>query len=212
MNPYRPIAGFEREQHFRHFTRSLQLHPVGGLTVRLDATALYHDAKKWEHSFFLRYTHAALKALNTIPNFRCRLSERDIEHEYMEFEVIHCSAVVGRPDHSFGFAFFDYVEDYDRFESAARASMEQVRHDKNLVSDPRKDLIYVTVVKDIDFTSLQFTPSPALDIPHLGFGKLVEKEGTFEMSMAIQYLHAFQDGYHIGQFIHRMQALMDAPF
>lgn len=209
MNTYRPIAGFDREQHFRHFTRNLALHPVGGMTVRLNCTKLFADAKRQGHSFFLRYTHAALQAFNGIQNFKYRLSDRDIETEYLAFETIHASVTVARPDHSFGFAFFDYVEDYPRFEAAARASMEAVRQDKNLVSQPRKDLIYITVVKDIDFTHLSFTRSPALDIPHLGFGKLVEKDGVLEMSMAIQYFHAFQDGYHIGLFIRRMQALLD---
>lgn len=208
MKPYLPIAGFEREQHFRHFTRNLDLHPVGSITVRLNCTDLYADAKKQGHRFFLRYIHAALRVLNDIPNFKYRLSDRDVENEYMAFDTIHCSAVVARPDHSFGFAFFDYIEDYETFEAQASASMEAVRQDKNLVSQPRKDLIYVTVVRDIDFTSLHFTPSPALDIPHLGFGKVVEKDGQLEMAMAIQYLHAFQDGYHIGQFVNRMQDLI----
>ncbi len=208
MNPYRPVAGFEREQHFRHFTRCMDLHPVGSITVRLNCTALYADAKKQGHSFFLRYIHAALTVLNDIPNFKYRLSDRDVENEYMYFDTINCSAVVARPDHSFGFAYFDYVEDYASFESQARASMEAVRLDKNLVSQPRKDLIYVTVVRDIDFTSLKFTPSPAMDIPHLGFGKVVEKDGQLEMAMAIQYLHAFQDGYHLGQLINRMEKLI----
>lgn len=147
--------------------------------------------------------------MNGIPNFKYRLSERDLENEYLAYDVIHASVTVARPDHSFGFAFLEYHEDYARFEAAARASMEQARQDKNLVSEPRKDLIYMTVVKDIDFTHLSFTPSPALDIPHLGFGKLVEKDGAREMSMAIQYLHAFQDGYHVGQFVNRLQAIFD---
>ncbi len=209
MSPYRPVAGFEREHHYRHFTRCFDQHPVGSLTVRLNCTHLYEDAKKKGHRFFLRYTHAALTVMNDIQNFKYRLSDRDRETEYMEFETIHASAVVARPDHSFGFAFFDYLEDYEQFEADAYASMEQVRLDKNLISQPRKDVIYITVVRDIDFTSLHFTPSPAFDIPHLGFGKVVEKDGQREMSMAIQYLHAFQDGYHIGQFVNRMQALMD---
>ncbi len=209
MNPYRPISGFEREQHYKHFTRCMHLHPVGGITVRLNCTKLFRDAKEKGHSFFLRYIHAALTVLNTIPNFKYRLSDRNIEEEYMVFDTIHCSAVVGRPDHSFGFAFFEYMEDYAAFEANARTKMDAIKHDKNLVSEDRKDLIYTTVVKDIDFTALKFTPSPAMDIPHLGFGKVVEKDGQLEMSMAIQYLHAFQDGYHIGQFINKMQAVMD---
>ncbi len=203
-------AGDPRENPYRVFCSDPNVAPVGVATVRLDATRCYTKAKQEGRSFFLTYLHHLLTVINQIPEFGYRLHEECPEDKFLACDLVHAGITVARPDHSFGFAFIESVEDEALFHEQAAASIAACKAANDLVGSPRKDQIYVTVTPLMDFTSLVFNPTGPRDIPRIGFGKCVSCQGRYEMSMAIQYHHGFQDGYHVGLLAQLMQAAMDS--
>lgn len=51
---------------------------------------------------------------------------------------------------------------------------------------------------------------PVFPIPQIVFGKYFEKEKRIFMSVGVEVHHALMDGYHVGQYFEKFQAVMDA--
>lgn len=108
-------ATWVRRDHFAFFSRFEE--PFFGVTIAIDCTEAYAYAKAEGHSFFLLYLYRALRAANSIPEFRYRIADDDV----VLFDEVHASPTINRPDGSFGFAYMDYHKDETVFRAAARA-------------------------------------------------------------------------------------------
>ncbi len=92
------IDNWNRKEHFLFFSKFEE--PFFGVTVKVDCTTAYLNAKEKGISFFLYYLFRALKAANEVENFRYRI----IENKPYEFPTVNASPTINRPDGTFGFA------------------------------------------------------------------------------------------------------------
>ena len=70
------IANWNRRQLFEHYMTLLD--PFFALTTEVDVTTTYQLAKDTNSSFFARYLHACICAVNAVENFKYRLHDDKI--------------------------------------------------------------------------------------------------------------------------------------
>jgi chloramphenicol O-acetyltransferase type A len=200
------INGWIRKDHYQFFSQFEE--PFFGITAEIDCTIAYQFAKKNNLSIFLYYLYQALKAANTIENFRYRIIDKQV---YL-FNVINASPTIDRPDGTFGFSYMDYNEDEELFYANAKQVIEKVKREQGLIpAVSGENVIHFSAIPWINFTAISHARcfSFADSCPKITFGKITEEQNKKKMPVAVHVHHALADGYHVGLFINKFQELMN---
>ena len=187
------------------------------MTVRMDVTNLINYCKENGQSFFINYLYLALRELNAIPEFRMRVHNGE---PYL-YSWIDCSFTVAN---NYGYFVNRSTEfaDYKTFYQNVSAIAEKAKNEKNTHPEnsdlSRTDLIYFSVIPWVDYQSMTL---PVLTNPHgtsdqtyktvpcVGWGKYVEENGRFKMSMHIKVSHAFVDGKPLADAFNNIQTAIN---
>lgn len=196
------ISTWSRKRHFEHYMSLAD--PFFAVTVEVDVTNIYQLAKDTNTSFFARYLHACIRAVNSVENFKYRIHEDKI----IIYDEIAASATLARPDNTYGFSFIHYSEDFEIFNVNFLREKERIVNSADLFPPVNSnDCIYCSAIPWINFTGHKetFAGSTNDSVPRLAFGKVVQKGGDLKMPVAIAVNHALVDGYHVGLFIEEFQ-------
>lgn len=201
------LENWNRKEHFEHFSRMEE--PFFGATVEIDCTKAYQTAKDLKASFFIYYLHKTLVAVNSIENFRYRISEGEI---YIN-DRIDASATIGREDGTFGFSLIEYNPDFKVFEKIALTEIERIQNTTGLFTRSFDDdnVIHFSAIPWLNFTSLSHARSFTYpdSCPKVSFGKMITSEtGKRTIAMSVHVHHGLMDGLHLGQFVDTLQELM----
>ena len=196
-----------RKDHFKFFSSFEE--PFFGLTVKVDCTQAYSVAKEKGYSFFLFYLHKSLIAVNQIEEFRTRI----IDGEVWLYDRVTASPTINRPDGTFGYAYFDFEDDFETFAKKAKIEIENVQQSKGLKTAlTGENVIHYSSIPWIDFTGLtharSFTHHDS--IPKICFGKMTEEGDKRFMPMSVHGHHGLMDAFHIGRYIAMFQVIMAA--
>lgn len=204
---YLDIETWNRKQHFEHFKQLLD--PYFAVTVEVDVTKVYQTAKEKIIPFFVLYLHACMRAINSIENFKYRITE---EGRIKIYESIHASATIMRPDNTFGFSFIHYSEDIDVFHENFKQEKERVLNSIDLFPPINSDdCVYCSALPWVNFTGHKEPKNSESDsITRLAFGKFIKNEGRLLMPVSITVNHALIDGYHVGLFLENYQKALDS--
>lgn len=200
------IENWSRKEHFLFYSKFEE--PFFGVTVKVDCTKAYLNAKKKSVSFFLYYLYRALKACNEVENFRYRI----IDNQVFKFAVVNASPTINRPDGTFGFAYMNYFEDENLFYEKALQEIENVKSTNSLLpSVSGENVIHFSAIPWLDFTSISHARSYSKpdSCPKISFGKMTENDGKKEMPVSIHGHHGLMDGYHVGLFVEKFQKLLN---
>lgn len=200
------LDDWKRKEHFQFFSKFEE--PFFGVTINIDPTLAYQQAKEKGNSFFLYYLYRSLKAANEIENFRYRIIDKEV---YL-FDQINASATVNRPDETFGFSYMDYDKNEEMFYQKAKEEIVRVQQSKGLIpAGSGENVIHFSAVPWLDFTSLSHARSFTFpdSCPKISFGKITENNGKKLMSVSIHAHHGLMDGFHIGLFAEKFQELMN---
>ncbi|MDQ8141703.1 chloramphenicol acetyltransferase [Chryseobacterium sp. CFS15] len=200
------LDDWKRKDHFQFFSKFEE--PFFGVTINIDCTLAYQQAKEKGNSFFLYYLYRALKAANAIENFRYRIIDKEV---YL-FDQINASATINRPDETFGFSYMDYDKNEELFYQKAKEEISRVQQSKGLIpAGSGENVIHFSAVPWLDFTSLSHARSFTFpdSCPKISFGKVTENNGKKLMSVSIHAHHGLMDGFHIGLFAEQFQELMN---
>jgi chloramphenicol O-acetyltransferase type A len=199
-------ATWIRKDHYEFFTQFEE--PFFGITANIDCTVAYQYAKDHKLSFFLYYLYRALKAANSIENFRYRIVDKKV---YL-FDVINASPTINRPDGTFGFSYMNFNEEEALFYEHAKQIIEKVTHSKGLVpAVSGENVIHFSALPWINFTSVSHARSFTFpdSSPKISFGKMTEENGNRTMAVSVHMHHGLADGYHVGLFYNKFQELMN---
>jgi chloramphenicol O-acetyltransferase type A len=194
-----------RREYYEHFGRCSD--PYFGVTANVDCTMAYETCKRLGYSFFVYYMFESIKAVNQIENFGYRIIGDDV----WLFDRIHASTTIGRPDNSFGFALFEYTEDFKVFQKNAVTQIAQVQKTSGLRANDddakRLDVIHYTTLPWFSFTSFRHEKDIASkeSIPKIAFGKFFEHNNKKWLPVSIHINHGLADGYHIGKYLELFQ-------
>ena len=200
------LSTWNRKDHFNFFNTFEE--PFFGVTVDLDCTKSYLTAKSLGVSFFQYYLHKSLVAANQITPFRYRI----IDDKVWEYDEVHASAVINRPDGTFGFSYIDFDEDFKKFSALASSEIERVKASTGLKPASSGDnVIHCSAMPWLNFKSLSHARSFSFkdSCPKFSFGQLREEQGKKLMAFSIHVNHALMDGFHVGQMINLFQDLLN---
>jgi len=200
------LDDWKRKDHFQFFSKFEE--PFFGVTINIECTLAYQQAKEKDNSFFLYYLYRALKAANAIENFLYRIIDKEV---YL-FDQINASTTINRPDETFGFSYMDYDKNEELFYQNAKEEIARVQQSKGLIpAGSGENVIHFSAVPWLDFTSLSHARSFTFpdSCPKISFGKITENNGKKLMSVSIHAHHGLMDGFHIGLFAEKFQELMN---
>ncbi|MDE6872198.1 MAG: chloramphenicol acetyltransferase [Bacteroidales bacterium] len=197
------IAAWPRKEHYEFFGNLPD--PFFGLTAKIDFTECWNQAKADCASFFLYSLHHILKAINAVPELRCRIENGQV----VMYGHVGASPTIAREDGTFGFAYFEYYEDRNLFVAEATKEIERVKACSGLGTngnEHRTDLIYFTSIPWVDFTGIRHAGGyrPGDSIPQIAVGKLTDNDGRKMMTVAIEANHGLADARHAGQFFNML--------
>ncbi|WP_316831195.1 chloramphenicol acetyltransferase [Pedobacter aquatilis] len=195
-----------RKDHFNFFNTFDE--PFFGVTVNVDCTSTYEEAKALGASFFLLYLHKSLVAANQIENFKYRI----IDGEVWQYEVINAAATINRPNGTFGFGYFDYFEKFAEFSAAATQEIAKVQNTTGLIpSASGENVIHYSALPWLNFTSMSHARNYAYkdSCPKISFGQVNIENGRRIMPVSIHANHALMDGFHVAQFVEIYQSLLN---
>ena len=202
------LENWNRKEHFAHFSQMEE--PFFGVTVEIDCTRAYQTTKALKTSFFIFYLHKTLAAVNSIENFKYRISEDKI---YIN-DRVDVSATIGREDGTFGFSLMEYNPAFKIFEKNAYAEIERIQNTTGLFTRSFNDdnVIHFSAIPWLNFTSLSHARSYSYpdSCPKISFGKMITLDnGKKTMAMSVHVHHGLMDGLHVGKFTDLFQELMN---
>ncbi len=199
-----------RQSAFDHY-RTYE-HPHFSLTSSIDVANLRGFLKGNGISFTIGAAYVLASAANGVPELRQRIRGTQV----VEYECVHPSITVLRPDESFSFCELPFCSDFRLFARRAGVAIEQARNAgiQCLEDLPgRDDYLFLTGIPWISFTAFQHpVPASANDaIPRIAWGKFYEQAGQLLLPLNIQVHHALVDGLHVGRFYQRVERLVANP-
>lgn len=183
------------------------------MNVKMDVTNLLKHTKKHKESFFINLLYIVVNGLNSIKEMRMRL-ENNIPVIYDE---INPAFTVMTDSGTFENVRFKNCTDYETFYKTASEHIENAKkqkHIKNEKYNPENcyNEYYITCVPWVDFT--QFThPIPddisSQCVPRICWGKYIEKNEKYELTLNITVSHIFVDGFPLAQTFNKIQELLN---
>ena len=195
------INTWSRKQHYNHFNALAD--PYFAVTIPFNVTKAYRFSKENNVSFFAKYLHDCMKALNSIENFKYRI-END---EVVVHDVIHASATLMRSDNTFGFSFIHYHDDLNVFINNINEEKKRIEKTGELYPPQNTiDCIYCSAMPWVNFSGHKEPVSATKEsVPKFAYSKVQEHNGELIMNVAISANHALVDGYHVGLFSEAFQ-------
>lgn len=202
------IETWARRKHFEFFKAFDAPH--FNVTANVDVTNLYTYAKESNQSFFKLFLYGAVRAANAIPELRYRIRGEEV----VEHEVVHPSFTVMLDEDVFNFCAATFYEDLPTFLQEVTTRMERAVDEVVVGDDEPDDLLYITSVPWVTFTSIMHpTHQQQHDsVPRIAWGKFERQGERLVMPLSIQAHHALVDGVHIGKYYETLQAWLDQEF
>ena len=151
MSGYLDIESWKRRQHFEFFKD--YRNPFFNICTNLDVTPLLSLTRATKDiSFFIAYHFFSIKAANEVEPFRYRLrGDRILVHDR-----IHAGTTLLLADENFTFIYFDYTEDFEVFQTSAKAAIQSAKAGGVQLYQraEQDDLIYHSVIPWATFTSI----------------------------------------------------------
>lgn len=193
------IAHWNRKEHFEHF--SAFDDPFFGVTVNVDCTRTYREAKEKKISFSLLVLHRIMTAASKVEEFRYRIEGDKV----VCYDSLIAGSTVGRADHTFAFASFEYDADEQTFIHKAQEEIDRLQHTTGLnkggVYQPND--IHYSTIPWITFTDMKHPAKMRSgdSSPKISTGKFSQEGERLLMPISVTCHHGLVDGYHMGQFI-----------
>jgi len=208
MPHYLDVANWARRDTFEFF-RSFD-KPYFNICTRLDVTNLLRFLQQRpDLSVSLAYHYFALHIANEIEPFRYRLREGRV----LVYDVIHGGTTVLLSNESFIMAYFDYVEDFEKFIADATKAVDEAQSTGIFSPTPNDDLIHFTILPWVSFTSFSHARNWGREdsVPKISFGKFTEENERVLLPISVEVHHALMDGLHVGKFLTRLEEVLLNP-
>ncbi len=196
---------WNRKQHYNHFSGLVD--SSFAVTIPFDVTKAYEFSKHNKISFFAKYLHDCMKAINEVENLKYRI----IDDKIVAYDIIHASPTLARKDNSFGFSFIEFDKNLNVFIENYEAEKERIQNAADLFPPNNGiDCVYCSAMPWLNFIAHK-EPFSGEDnsVPKVAFSKAEKVNDKLIMNVAINVNHALVDGYHIGVFSDKFQFFLN---
>lgn len=189
---------------FKNFSNSTY-----GMNVRIDVTNLVIYAKENKESFFIDLLYIILKSLNSIDEMRMRL----VNDKPVIFDDINPAFTVMTKTGTFENVRYINHKEFKEFYKISSENIELAKEQLELKKESYNpencyNEYYITCLPWIDFMEFNH-PIPddlaSQCIPRICWGKYVEKDGKYELTLNITVSHIFVDGFHLSTAFSKIQ-------
>lgn len=197
------LRTWERTAHYQFFRR--MDYPHYNVCMNVEITNFLRMVESSMLPFYYAMIFAATLAINNTEAFRYRIRGEQV--------VLHDKVHPSFTDMSEGSDLFKFVavnmdeslQDFVR--KAADTAKRQTEHFVQADTEDRDDLVYITCVPWVSFTSLSHTISFNKDdsVPRMAWGKYFLDGNKVLLPFSIQAHHSFVDGIHIGRYVDFLQ-------
>ncbi|MCF7560660.1 CatA-like O-acetyltransferase [Sabulilitoribacter multivorans] len=196
---------WNRKRHFEHF--SALSDPYFAITLPFNVTKAYNFSKENGISFFAKYLHDCMRAINSVDNLKYRIENNNV----VEYDFIHASPTIMRSDNTYGFSFINYDEDLHVFIKNIESEKNRINNTDDLYPPKNGlDCIHCSAMPWFNFSSTKEPVSGILDsVPKIAFSKATTVNNELIMNVSINVNHALVDGYHIGLFSEKFQSYLN---
>lgn len=183
------------------------------VTTELECGSAYSECKASGKSFFLRYLHAILCAANEVEAMRYRKTS---DGGVVLFDTIDIITPIAAGD-NFVTVRIPYIDDFEEFYAEATRIIDDIKPGDNpygveqrMIDSGDYDVIHLSAVPKISFTSITFTMKSAGEgctHPLGTIGKAQKSPDGISMKMpyAIYVDHSFVDGAHLQEFFEKIE-------
>ncbi len=198
------IEKWNRKEHFEFFSK--MANPYFGIITELDCSNAYKKTQENGQSFFSYYLHKSMIAVNSVEELKLRI----VENKIISFDKINAGFTVGRQDGTFGFAFANFSEDFETFNTEVQEEIKAVQNSIGLRlndDDVKKDLIRHSTIPWTSFSGLLHPTNfdRTESVPKITFGKFSIREGKKFLPVSIEAHHGLVDGFHFAKYLEEFQ-------
>lgn len=202
------IQNWNRKEEYEFFRTFF--NPMISVTVEVDCTAAYRNAKEMQVPFSLYYLHAAITAANRIEEFRYRQEGEEV----VLYDRIDLVTPIQTGDGTYRSVCLEAQEDLQEFVASACPVIEGAKRGEggaHTEVDEGRDVLVISVNPWYRFMNVQLAvpAEPHQNIPIFTFGKIGEQDGRQMMPVALSVNHGFVSGCQIGQYLQEFQRLLD---
>lgn len=196
------LSTWNRKEHFEHFNAFDD--PFFGVTVNVECTRSYQEAKSKDVSFFLLVLHRIITAAAKVEEFRYRIEGDQV----VCYDSLFPEATVARADHTFSFASFEYDPDEMAFIRKAKAEMERLQQTTGLNKEGtfHPNAIHYSAVPWLTFTDMKHPTNMRSgdSVPKISTGKYFKDRERLMLPVSVTCHHGLMDGYHVSKFIEKL--------
>ena len=188
-------------------------NPTYGINVTMDVTKLVTYSKTTNTSSFINMLYIVVNGLNKVPEMRMRF----VNNKPVIFDDINPAITVMTENEVFENVRFENKKNYQDFYNLAKQEIDKVKHETKL-TDSSYNLTdawneyYITCLPWLNFTGANQPMTEELHsqtVPRICWGKYVNNNGKYEMTLNITVSHVFVDGLHISKAFNNIQELLN---
>jgi chloramphenicol O-acetyltransferase type A len=176
--------------------------PVLSTTCEVDMTSFYQFRKKHKLRFFPLFVCIIHQTINELQAMKLRI----INEELYEFDTVYPSLTVLLDDNTISFCDLLHQEDVKAFYEHIIEASDRVKHAPDVQMQEKSGRYFVTNIPWIRFSAFTHPyVSQYASIPIVTVGKFHETDTKVTLPIALQLHHSLADGYHLGEFYHRLE-------
>lgn len=188
-------------------------NPTYGINVTMDVTKLVEYSKKTNTSFFINMLYIVVNGLNSVSEMRMRF----VDNKPVIFDDINPAITVMTTNEVFENVRFENKKDYKDFYSLAKENIDKAKYETKLTENNYNPTnvwneYYITCLPWLNFTGVNQPMTEELHsqtVPRICWGKYVNNNGKYEMTLNITVSHVFVDGLHISKAFNKIQELLN---
>lgn len=185
--------------------------PYTGIVSKIDITDLINFCKQNSISFYGCMTYFVLKSMNEIDAFSYGYGKENDEVFVYKFDSLAVTATVINKDNELNFTrYIEYNDDIStfllEFSKATKDAANDIPYYK-ITGLENMNKVNITCIPWISFSNFKdaINFNEKNSKPKICWGKYYLEESRYLIDISILVNHAFQDGYHMGLFINKLQ-------
>lgn len=195
------IKTWTRNKQYTHFLKFS--NPYASASTIINVNTIVNYAKKHKVSFYGIMTYLVMKSINQVEEFKYVLEEDGV-YKYNQIDTSF--AVLNNNQINFT-RTVKFNDDFDKFISDFVFAKTEAENSFDIKYDKECNKCYITCAPWMRVTSVSnpMNYEKIDSVPRICWGKYFLENNEYMIDVSIQVNHAFQDGYHIGQFYNILQ-------
>ena len=203
---YIDFNNWVRKEHYKFFEGTN--NPQFNICINLDVTHFLKFVKDNDLSFYFSMVYASTYVMSGICDFLYKIRKDGI--------VLHDSLIpsftdMSNRDNLFKIVTLPLSDDIKSFSAIARKTSKSQEEFFPKIDFDQDRLIYFSCTPWISFTSVsnEMIMDEFDSIPRVSFGKYFTEGDKVLLPYSIQVNHKLLDGYHVGNFVEKLQKYID---